>query len=417
MFDRESIIKLLKQQAELLGHPPSKAWWDKRGPRPSVPTIRKVFGTWRNALLAAGLKPGPQNVVTEQELIDDINRVAQELGRSPKITDYHKLGKYTSIQYHGGWKYLVAKAGFRSYYDISKDELIQAVKDVAIDLGRTPLYIEFCKHRLGYSSLIVYKYYSGYDELLTDADLHPPERLGGGRILTDQDMIDEVLQVANQIGHVPSQLEFTELSSSSAGTAVYKFGSYNKFLEAAGLDIRKCRTNPWTRSEIAESIQRYFREYHKPVTHDACDKTSFLPGARTITNEFGSIRKARQYSGIPEPIIIPKKSQIHCTDGHIVQSHGEYQVDEFLYSRNIPHEVQVYPTENRRWTCDFLAGDLWIEVDGFRNGRTGKYKKQFDEKIDFYKKEGFNYVILTPHLDGWQDQLLSHIAKASFVTS
>lgn len=79
--------------------------------------VLKRFVTWNKALVAAGLEPEPytpHNYIPDKLLIEDIKRVAGELGGTPSKTAYSEKGSYgslTIIRRFGGWRNALAASG------------------------------------------------------------------------------------------------------------------------------------------------------------------------------------------------------------------------------------------------------------------------------------------------------------------
>lgn len=69
-----------------------------------------VFGTWSNALKIAGLDP-VWCPLTDDELIEELNRFYQENDRSPTIRDTLKYGGCTFANRFGTWNNALEKAG------------------------------------------------------------------------------------------------------------------------------------------------------------------------------------------------------------------------------------------------------------------------------------------------------------------
>jgi hypothetical protein len=85
---------------------------------------------------------------TKQELLDDLRNVADQL-RTDKLTqaEYMGKGKYspgTIRRLFGSWNEAVEKAGLKIIFkrNISEKELFENIEDVWIKLGRQPLYKE-----------------------------------------------------------------------------------------------------------------------------------------------------------------------------------------------------------------------------------------------------------------------------------
>lgn len=93
-------------------------------------------------------------------------------------------------------------------------------------------------------------------------------------------------------------------------------------------------------------------------------------------------------------------------DGVKYDSKLEASVANFLAENNINYENQVKVCDERKWTCDFKIGELWIEVDGLESWRINTKTVPYDngnEKILYYKEKGFNFIILKK--SGWKKQL------------
>lgn len=396
------IIEKLQQFNKEHGHPPIRDEWDKLKIYPSHGCIRKYFGSWNKAIKAAGFDPAKDSIVSEEEMIFDIQRVNVELGHNPTYPEYQKLGKYNQVQSLGGWRYLVNRAGLLRTSGIAKEDLIVSIRQVSQDLGHTPTLREFKSHSKGYSSGPLYKAYQDYNDLIKDANLEPYRKE-----YTRGFFIGKMKEFVGLQNRIPTAKEFYKFIETERNGFRIFFPKFSDLLRESNCEIRKSGHNPWTRQEIIKSFVEFFDKFHKPPVQMDLHNVSSLPSVNAVKKEFGSMRKAREFIGIPEPIRIQKRRQVICDDGHIVQSHGEFLVDNFLHGIKIPHQVQVYVCKERYWTCDFLIlDDLWIEVDGFRNGRQGKKKKSFDEKLKYYKQNGYNYLILHPHTEGWEQDLL-----------
>jgi len=240
--------------------------------------------------------------------------------------------------------------------------------------------------------------------------------MAGKKRITDDMFFDEIKSVVALLGHIPSQLEFTKHSTTHCQTVIYRFGSYSKFLSAAGLTRGKHhnRWNRWTRDDLINLLIEFFNKNKRPPTTLDFRQKAGLASPPTYQKMFGSLRKARAAAGIPEPTRIPLRKRITCDDGHIAMSHGEETVDNFLYQSGIDHVSQAFVCTDRQWTCDFLVnGDVWIEVDGFRNGRTGTALAQLIEKLNFYTTHHYHFIVVTPHIEGWEKILLDAIHNST----
>lgn len=73
-------------------------------------TYYKRFGTWTNALIAAGIKP-TWRPVSDEELVAEMQRFWEVNGRSPTTRDKLRYGWATFQVRFGGWNNALTKAG------------------------------------------------------------------------------------------------------------------------------------------------------------------------------------------------------------------------------------------------------------------------------------------------------------------
>lgn len=113
-------------------------------------TISNRFDGWLVALARAGLASAQRLPATEDELVNDLRRVSEEIGK-PSITmdEYERLGKYSKGPFSrvfGTWPNALKKAGLSSsdnfHPRISDEKLFQNLERIWIALGRQPAYLD-----------------------------------------------------------------------------------------------------------------------------------------------------------------------------------------------------------------------------------------------------------------------------------
>ena len=112
-------------------------------------TLVRRFGGWRPALVKAGLTPAHHNGgVDAQDALQNLRAVAKQLGRSTVTTDaYTRLGKYSDQplrRIFGSWNAALVAAGLEPSKRprIPTDELFENLESVWRTLGRQPKYGE-----------------------------------------------------------------------------------------------------------------------------------------------------------------------------------------------------------------------------------------------------------------------------------
>lgn len=109
-------------------------------------TIRNRFDGWSKACELAGLDIMPSQIksVDSQEMIDDLKRVALQLGKDTVSGDEYKVhGKFspsTLIRRFGGWQIALQLAGLKIGLNknFTDEDLLQEIERVWRFLGRQP---------------------------------------------------------------------------------------------------------------------------------------------------------------------------------------------------------------------------------------------------------------------------------------
>jgi len=131
----------------------------KNGAKFSYQTFKKRFGSWKDALLKAGLHTEKsihgieygESSIRESLLIEDIKSVANKIGNNAlTLEEYTNNGKYSSSavsKRFGGWNRAKEKAGLEigRKYNSSDEEYFQNIEEVWQKLGRQPKYHEMIK--------------------------------------------------------------------------------------------------------------------------------------------------------------------------------------------------------------------------------------------------------------------------------
>ena len=180
--------------------------------------------------------------LTDEEIIEDIKRVAQELEHDYiSISTYRKCGQYsqTAIQGHfGTWKNALSIAGLRN--ERTKSELKRIKnEDYYADLQRiakqlnkdTVLYEEYRQYGK-YAAEHVFSRFKTWDKALLAAGL---QHTGLARSRIDeQTLFDELERIWTKLGRQPTSTDITKgnISKYSLDTYKRRFGGWRKALEA-----------------------------------------------------------------------------------------------------------------------------------------------------------------------------------------
>lgn len=150
---RDELIQELQRVKDELGEPPSANDMREYGEYP-VSTYRYRFGSWANALREAGFPPrSVGEPLPREDLIAELKRLAEKLERPPSAADMKTVGEYSTDAYRnhfGSWNNAVEAAGFDPTPEggerLHRDELIEELSCLADDLGRPPTTTDMQEH-------------------------------------------------------------------------------------------------------------------------------------------------------------------------------------------------------------------------------------------------------------------------------
>nr|WP_316621057.1 HNH endonuclease [uncultured Ruminococcus sp.] len=181
--------------------------------------------------------------ITDEELLDDIRRVAEQLNKASLTRDeYLSNGKYhwsTIANRFGGWNASLTKAGLeikkpqnrnKNNINVSDEELIADIVRVCNNLNQetitSSVYDNCGKHGC---SMIILRFGS-WEKALKKAGL---EGTGFHHYITDEELLKEIERVWIILGRQPTTTDIKNgISNYSLNSYSRRFGSWRKALEA-----------------------------------------------------------------------------------------------------------------------------------------------------------------------------------------
>lgn len=108
--EQERLITEIKRIAQKLHlNSLSKRDFDQHHQLGGVTTARYSFGSWNEAIVAAGLIPNPPGAsnrdkeITDEELLREIIRLHEAIGRVPSEAKLSAIGRYSLTPYRDRW--------------------------------------------------------------------------------------------------------------------------------------------------------------------------------------------------------------------------------------------------------------------------------------------------------------------------
>lgn len=338
-YSDEELLDALRDLGDELGERPAASDLREREGLPSVQTYRRRFGSWSNALEAAGYRPDP---LTDEQCIEILQDLGGELGRTLTTDDVNERDDlphvWTFQDRFGSWSAAIEAAGFDANVGtpIEDDELLDALEDLTRDLGRRPT--ERDMDEAGpYSSNAYRRHFGSWDDVLAELDMPPaPPR----NRLSDRELITDLREFANYSGPgnvaAPSKRDMDADGPHSYNVYRERFGSWGAALVEAGLDPRRTVTA----EDVIEEVRRVAAEAGlnpdggpAPTVEDLAEYGDL--SLFTVQREFDTWNEAVSAAGF-----VPNEGRPPYTeeysDGEIVQM-----------IRRVADELHETPTESQ----------------------------------------------------------------------
>lgn len=183
----------------------------------------------------------------------------------------------------------------------SRDELLQWLRDLGEE-GRPPMQADLqnepdAPHKGTYQ----YRFESWEQALLeagfsAEAVEERAKRRDDGQAYTEEELLSELRDLADEFGRSPGAVEVREQSDISIKTLSNRFGSFNNALRAAGLSVTKPRNEvpKYSREQLLEYIREFTAKQLKPPTVTEMDDAEGVPNANTYQRRFGSWGRAKR---------------------------------------------------------------------------------------------------------------------------
>jgi len=209
--------------------------------------IRSRFGSWTEAKKEAGLplnRSGSAGYANDEALIEDIQRVAEEAQESPTAGQYQEKGKYSlgTIQRRfGGWNKAKQEADLETYSNTGRkkhtdEELLNDLQRVAEELGKSPTFQQY-RAEGGPDPTVLADRFGSWNDAKKRANLETYPRHGRLSYDDEQELLDDLKKVATELGESLSARQYRAHGEYDPGALQREFGSWNDAKEQAGLDI------------------------------------------------------------------------------------------------------------------------------------------------------------------------------------
>lgn len=128
-YSDEALLEDIRSVAAEVGGRPTLNNYREHGTA-AVSTIYSRFESWPDALTAAGYEScEPDSELTNEELLDELKRFADDLGERPTAAEMDEHGAYWASTYHrafGSWNAACEAIGLEALQPVAQETLSEA---------------------------------------------------------------------------------------------------------------------------------------------------------------------------------------------------------------------------------------------------------------------------------------------------
>jgi hypothetical protein len=172
---------------------------------------------------------------SEQELIEDLHRLTDELGEPPTLQEYREYGEHSATTYYerfGSWREALAAAGYgprEPTDELPVEDLLEELQRLDDIVDDTPSAADMDEHGEYWASTYRRRFDS-WNNALERAGLEPtPESTS----IPEDELVAELQRLADELGERPSFTQMTDHGKFGATTYTRHFGSWNAALDVA----------------------------------------------------------------------------------------------------------------------------------------------------------------------------------------
>ncbi|MCU4802387.1 HNH endonuclease [Halobacteria archaeon HArc-gm2] len=175
-IERDELIAEVQRLFDETGRVPTSENMDREG-RYSRATVKKRFGSWNAGLRAARLTPVHHHELSRDDIIQDIQGVAEELGHAPTVANMRSEGQYSvtvAQSKFGSWNDALVAAGYKpnKIKQIPRDDLLAEIRRLSDVLGHPPSTNDLKEHGK-YSVRGYFREFDGWHEAVREAGFEP----------------------------------------------------------------------------------------------------------------------------------------------------------------------------------------------------------------------------------------------------
>jgi hypothetical protein len=240
-YTKSYLIEQLHDLRDRLGKVPTQHDLRDDSTTPSPFPYDDTFGSWNKALHAAGLQPTQRHNIGDDELLEELTALADELNRPPRYaeletrSDTFSPGVYERV--FGSFTDALRAAALPVEFEprVNKELLVEKLQALGEELGRTPTYEDLREYPTYPSAYPYTCVFRTWNDALRAAGYEINERA----TVSPDEIITQLQAVAKELGQTPSVTEWKALNDRFGITTIVRhFDSWVNAIDAAGLERR-----------------------------------------------------------------------------------------------------------------------------------------------------------------------------------
>lgn len=244
----------------------------------------------------------PGRKIPKRQLLSDLQRVADQLEKTPTTTEYQKHGNHslnTILSRFGSYNDAIRTVGLEpnqqvadpsdSILNISKNQLIDDLRRVAELVKESPTQHQY--EKLGdHAANTLIREFGSYNNALRAAEYD----LNRHTAASKDELLADLQHVESKLGKTPTSNQYDEYGEHSLGRLTNVFGTYNNALKSADIDVNSQINIPVEKlladlAEVADNLG-------ETPTRDQYNEHGDFHGS-TLGNRFGSFGTALKEIG------------------------------------------------------------------------------------------------------------------------
>ncbi|MFH5843546.1 homing endonuclease associated repeat-containing protein [Haladaptatus sp. CMAA 1909] len=242
------------------------------------------------------------NRIGEDELITELQRVAEQLDETPSIRAMEIHGAYSPSTYQsrfGTWNDAIILAGLTpnsvDQIEYSSAELLSDLRTLADSVHRTPTKADMREHG-AHSPSTYLERFGSWQAAVEEAELTPKTR---GIKISEDELLRALSELSESLDRIPTSTEMAERGRFSPSTYRRRFGSWNEAIERAELSetFDKSSYRRFSTREMCDELERMAGVLGRPPTSTEMDEFGEYSAA-TYRRRFGSWVNALTDAGL-----------------------------------------------------------------------------------------------------------------------